>query len=165
LFAGFVNETYRLQGKDVFFKNLGPCVKEGQGGYRCLGGDALVGVTQQNGRNLCKLGAARYLPFSLTVPYLTTSCTFHSDKQRHLDQGQKLVRKGFDTLENDSEWGERTSQWLPPQLDQAARRSGRPLSPRSQAPQRGVGLYCRSGAPGRQRDRAGPPHSKGLQAA
>jgi len=88
-FTGFANETYRLQGKDVFFKNLGPCVKEGQGGYRCLGGEALIGVPQQNGRNL-----------SRTVQYRTTTCSFRSDKQRVLDQSQELLRKGLDTLEN-----------------------------------------------------------------
>jgi hypothetical protein len=103
----------------VYFKNLDPCVKEGQGGYRCLGGDALVGLTQQNGRNICKLGATRYLSFSRTVPYRTTSCTFDSYKQRHLDQGQELVRKGPNTLENDSKLGKCTSQWLPPQGGQA----------------------------------------------
>ena len=99
-FAGYANESYRLQGKDVFFKNLGPCVQEGQGGYRCLGGEALVGVPQQNGRNFCKLGAVWYVPFSRTVQYRTTSCTFHSDKQRLLDQGQELLRNGLNTLEN-----------------------------------------------------------------
>ena len=99
-FAGFANETYRLQGKDVFFKNLGPCVKEGHGGYRCLGGEALIGVPQQNGRNFCKVGAVWYVPFSRTVQYRTTTCSFRSDKQRVLDQSQELLRKGLDTLEN-----------------------------------------------------------------
>ncbi|MCP9774316.1 hypothetical protein [Cyanobium sp. WAJ14-Wanaka] len=99
-FAGFANETYRLQGKDVFFKNLGPCVKEGQGGYRCLGGEALVGVPAQNGRNFCKVGAVWYVPFSRTVQYRTTSCSFRSDKQRLLEQSQELLRRGLNTLEN-----------------------------------------------------------------
>ena len=78
MFEGFANGTYWLQGKDVDFKNLGPCVKEGQGGYRCLGGDPLVGFTQHNGSNFCKLGALWCVTFCRTVP--CTSCTFHSDK-------------------------------------------------------------------------------------
>ena len=84
----------------MFFKNLNPCVKEGQGGYRCLGGEALVGVPQQNGRNFCKVGAVWYVPFSRTVQYRTTTCSFRSDKQRVLDQSQELLRKGLNTLEN-----------------------------------------------------------------
>ena len=63
-------------------------------------GEALIGVPKQNGRNFCKVGAVWYVPFSRTVQYRTTTCSFRSDKQRVLDQSQELLRKGLDTLEN-----------------------------------------------------------------
>jgi hypothetical protein len=40
------------------------------------------------------------VPFSRTVQYRTTTCSFRSDKQRVLDQSQELLRKGLNTLEN-----------------------------------------------------------------
>ncbi len=99
-FAGYANETFRRLGKDVFVRNLSLCGKEGQGGYRCLAGEALVGVPGKAGRNFCRIDALWYVPFSRTVQIRTKACTFRSDRERLIDQGQQLLRKGLDTLEN-----------------------------------------------------------------
>lgn len=99
-FAGYSNETFRRRGKDVFVRNLSLCGKEGQGGYRCLAGEAFVGVPGKGGRNFCRIDALWYVPFSRTVQIRTKACTFRSDRQRLIDQGQQLLRQGLDTLEN-----------------------------------------------------------------
>jgi len=99
-FAGFANESFRRQGKDVFVRNLSLCLKEGQGGYRCLKGEVLIREPGQAGRQFCSLSALWYVPFSRTVQYRAVSCRFRSDQQRLMEQGEQLLRKGLDTLEN-----------------------------------------------------------------
>lgn len=103
-FAGYANALFKRQQKDLFVKNLGTCLREGvrKEGYRCLSGELLEGVPGRNGRNFCRLDALWYVPFSRTVQFRTAGCQFRSDQQRLIDQGQKLLRQGLDTLENHS---------------------------------------------------------------
>ena len=103
-FAGYANAAFKRDQKDLFVKNLGTCLREGRNreGYRCLSGELLQGVPGKQGRNFCKLDAIWYVPFSRTVQFRTASCQFRSDQQRLIDQGQKLLRQGLDTLENHS---------------------------------------------------------------
>ena len=101
-FAGYANAVFKRDNRDLFVKNLGTCLREGakKEGYRCLSGELLEGVPSRNGRNFCKLDAIWYVPFSRTVQVRTASCQFRSDQQRLIEQGQKLLRQGLDTLEN-----------------------------------------------------------------
>ena len=103
-FAGYANAVFKRDNRDVFVKNLGTCLREGAAkeGYRCLSGELLEGVPGRRGRNFCKLDALWYVPFSRTVQWRTASCQFRSDQQRLIEQGQKLLRQGLDTLENHS---------------------------------------------------------------
>lgn len=103
-FAGYANAVFKRDKRDLFVKNLGTCLREGamKEGYRCLSGDLLEGVPGRNGRNFCKVDALWYVPFSRTVQVRTGSCQFRSDQQRLIEQGQHLLRKGLDTLENHS---------------------------------------------------------------
>lgn len=103
-FAGYANAVFKRDNRDLFVKNLGTCLREGASkeGYRCLSGELLEGVPARNGRQFCRLDAIWYVPFSRTVQYRTASCQFRSDQQRLIDQGQKLLRQGLDTLENQS---------------------------------------------------------------
>ena len=103
-FAGYANAAFKRDSRDLFVKNLGTCLREGvkKDGYRCLSGDLLEGVPGRNGRNFCKLDAIWYVPFSRTVQFRTANCQFRSDQQRLIEQGQKLLRQGLDTLENHS---------------------------------------------------------------
>jgi len=101
-FAGYANAVFKRDQRDLFVKNLGTCLREGvkKEGYRCLSGEVLEGVPGRSGRNFCKLDALWYVPFSRTVQVRTGSCQFRSDQQRLIDQGQKLLRQGLDSLEN-----------------------------------------------------------------
>jgi hypothetical protein len=101
-FAGYANQVFKREGRDLFVKNLGTCLREGRkgDGYKCLSGDLLEGVPAKQGRNFCKLDAIWYVPFSRTVQWRTARCQFRSDQQRMLDQGQQLLRQGLNTLEN-----------------------------------------------------------------
>lgn len=101
-FAGYANAVFRRDNRDLFVKSLGTCLREGpqREGYRCLSGDLLRGVPGRQGREFCKLDAIWYVPFSRTVQFRTASCQFRSDQQRLIDQGQRLLRQGLDTLEN-----------------------------------------------------------------
>ena len=103
-FAGYANAVFKRDNRDLFVKNLGTCLREGskKDGYRCLSGELLEGVPGRDGRNFCKLDAIWYVPFSRTVQFRTASCQFRSDQQRLIEQGQKLLRQGLDTLENHS---------------------------------------------------------------
>jgi hypothetical protein len=40
------------------------------------------------------------VPFSRTIQYRTASCVFRNDQQRLIEQGQRLLRQGLNTLEN-----------------------------------------------------------------
>lgn len=101
-FAGFANQTFKNNGKPLFVKNLGNCMREGKdkAGYRCFSGELLEDLPAKKGRNFCKLDAIWYVPFSKTVQVRTSSCQFRSDQQRAIDQGQKLLRQGLEQLEN-----------------------------------------------------------------
>lgn len=101
-FAGFANQTFKQDGRPLFVKNLGNCLREGKNkaGYRCFSGELLEDVPAKQGRNFCKLDAIWYVPFSKTVQYRTVSCQFRSDRQRMLNQGQQFLRQGLEKLEN-----------------------------------------------------------------
>ena len=101
-FAGFANQAFKQDGRPLFVKNLGNCMREGKNkaGYRCFSGELLEDVPAKQGRNFCKLDAIWYVPFSKTVQYRTASCQFRNDRQRMLDQGQQLLRQGLEKLEN-----------------------------------------------------------------
>jgi hypothetical protein len=103
-FAGYANAVFKRDNRDLFVKNLGTCLREGskKDGYRCLSGELLEGVPGRDGRSFCNLDAIWYVPFSRTVQFRTASCQFRSDQQRLIEQGQKLLRQGLDTLENHS---------------------------------------------------------------
>jgi len=103
-FAGFANATFRKQGRPLFVKNLGTCLREGQdrSGYRCLSGELLEDLPARQGRNFCKLEAIWYVPRSRTVQLRSGACQFRSDRQRMIDQGQQLLRQGLEKLENNS---------------------------------------------------------------
>ena len=101
-FAGFANQTFKNDGRPLFVRNLGNCMREGKNkaGYRCFSGELMEDVPAKKGRNFCKLDAIWYVPFSKTVQYRTASCQFRTDQQRAIDQGQKLLRQGLEQLEN-----------------------------------------------------------------
>lgn len=101
-FAGYANAVFKRDQKDVFVRNLGTCLREGskREGYRCLSGELLQADPGRQGRNFCKLDALWYVPFSRTIQYRTASCVFRNDQQRLIEQGQRLLRQGLDTLEN-----------------------------------------------------------------
>lgn len=101
-FAGFANQTFKQDGRPLFVKNLGNCMREGnnKAGYRCFSGELLEDVPAKQGRNFCKLDAIWYVPFSKTVQYRTARCQFRNDRQRMLEQGQQLLRQGLEKLEN-----------------------------------------------------------------
>ncbi len=101
-FAGFANQTFKNDGKPLFVRNLGNCMREGKNkaGYRCFKGELLEDLPAKKGRNFCKLDAIWYVPFSKTVQVRTASCQFRTDQQRAIDQGQKLLRQGLEQLEN-----------------------------------------------------------------
>jgi hypothetical protein len=103
-FAGFANATFRKQGRPLFVKNLGTCLREGQdrSGYRCLSGELLEDLPARQGRNFCKLEAIWYVPRSRTVQLRSGACQFRSDRQRVIDQGQQLLRQGLEQLENNN---------------------------------------------------------------
>jgi hypothetical protein len=103
-FAGYANAAFRRDNRDQFVKNLGTCLREGpqREGYRCLSGELLRAVPGRQGREFCKLAAIWYVPFSRTVQIRTANCQFRSDQQRLIDQGQRLLRQGLDSLENQS---------------------------------------------------------------
>jgi hypothetical protein len=103
-FAGYANAAFRRDNRELFVKNLGTCLREGpqRDGYRCLSGELLRTVPGKQGREFCKLDAIWYVPFSRTVQVRTASCQFRSDQQRLIDQGQRLLRQGLDSLENQS---------------------------------------------------------------
>ena len=103
-FAGFANQTFKQDGRPLFVKNPGNCMREGKNkaGYRCFSGELLEDVPAKQGRNFCKLDAIWYVPFSKTVQVRTASCQFRTDRQRMLDQGQQLLRQGLEKLENTS---------------------------------------------------------------
>lgn len=101
-FAGYANAVFRREGRDLFVRDLGTCLREGpkREGYRCLSGQLLRGAPERRGREFCRLDAIWYVPFSRTIQFRTAGCTFRSDQQRLIDQGQKLLRQGLDSLEN-----------------------------------------------------------------
>jgi hypothetical protein len=101
-FAGFANQTFKNDGRPLFVRNLGNCMREGKNkaGYRCFSGELLEDMPAKKGRNFCKLDAIWYVPFSKTVQFRTASCQFRTDQQRAIDQGQKLLRQGLEQLEN-----------------------------------------------------------------
>jgi hypothetical protein len=101
-FAGYANAVFKRDQKDVFVRNLGTCLREGskREGYRCLSGELLQADPARQGRNFCKLDALWYVPFSRTIQYRTASCVFRNDQQRLIEQGQRLLRQGLNTLEN-----------------------------------------------------------------
>ena len=101
-FAGFANASFKRDGKRLFVKNLGTCLREGKDktGYRCLSGDLLEDQPAKQGRNFCKIDAVWYVPFSKTVQLRPGPCQFRSDKQRLMNEGQQLLRQGLEQLEN-----------------------------------------------------------------
>lgn len=101
-FAGFANQTFRKEGRPLFVRDLGTCLREGrnQTGYRCLSGELMEDLPARRGRQFCRLEAIWYVPFSRTIQYRTGQCQFRSDSQRMLDQGQQLLRQGLERLEN-----------------------------------------------------------------
>jgi hypothetical protein len=101
-FAGFANQTFRKQGKPLFVRNLGNCLREGKAGagYRCFNGELMEDLPAKRGRNFCKVEAIWYVPLSRTVQVRTASCQFRSDQQRMIQQGEKLIRQGLEQLEN-----------------------------------------------------------------
>lgn len=103
-FAGYANAVFRRDNRELYVKNLGTCLREGpkREGYRCLSGELLRAVPGKPGREFCKLDAIWYVPFSRTVQVRVAECQFRSDQQRLIDQGQRLLRQGLDTLENQS---------------------------------------------------------------
>jgi hypothetical protein len=103
-FAGFANATFKKQGRPLFVKNLGTCLREGKdrSGYRCLSGELLEDLPARQGRNFCTLEAIWYVPSSRTVQLRSGACQFRSDRQRMIDQGQQLLRQGLEQLENNS---------------------------------------------------------------
>jgi len=103
-FAGYANAVFKRDNRDLFVRNLSTCLREGprREGYRCLSGELLRTVPGRQGREFCRLDALWYVPFSRTIQFRTASCQFRSDQQRLIDQGQRLLRQGLDTLENQS---------------------------------------------------------------
>lgn len=103
-FAGYANAVFKRDQKDLFVRNLGTCLREGANreGYRCLSGELLQAEPGRQGRKFCRLDALWYVPRSRTVQYRTASCVFRNDQQRLIEQGQRLLRQGLDTLENHS---------------------------------------------------------------
>jgi hypothetical protein len=103
-FAGFANATFKKQGRPLFVKNLGTCLREGKdrSGYRCLSGELLEDLPARQGRNFCTLEAIWFVPSSRTVQLRSGACQFRSDRQRMIDQGQQLLRQGLEQLENNS---------------------------------------------------------------
>lgn len=103
-FAGFANATFKRQGRPLFVKDLGTCLREGRdrGGYRCLSGELLEDLPARQGRSFCRLEAIWYEPRSRTVQFRSGVCQFRSDRQRMIDQGQQLLRQGLEQLENNS---------------------------------------------------------------
>ncbi|MEN9541048.1 MAG: hypothetical protein RLZZ459_1139 [Cyanobacteriota bacterium] len=103
-FAGYANAVFKRDQKQIVVRNLGTCLREGSNreGYRCLSGELLQSDPGRQGRNFCKLDALWYVPRSRTVQYRTAGCVFRNDQQRLIEQGQRLLREGLDTLENHS---------------------------------------------------------------
>jgi hypothetical protein len=95
-FAGFANQTFKMQGEAVFARHLGTCLREGKDrtGYRCLSGELLQDLPAKQGRNFCTLDAIWYVPFSKTVQYRTASCQFKGDRQRLMEGDQQLETYG-----------------------------------------------------------------------
>jgi hypothetical protein len=99
-FTSFANSRMKALGKDVVFRNLALCRRDGASGYRCLEGDVLRREAGQPGRELCRLRSVGYHPATRSINYLTKDCVRKTDQQRLREQSEKLLRKGLDALEN-----------------------------------------------------------------
>lgn len=99
-FTSFANSRMKAQGKDVVFRNLALCRRDGSSGYRCLEGEVLRREASKPGRELCRLRSVGYHPATRSINYLTQNCVRKTDQQRLREQSEKLLRKGLDALEN-----------------------------------------------------------------
>ena len=99
-FAGFANNMKWSSGSQPFFRNLGSCEQVANGGYLCRSGQVYKVISGKAGRSFCELEQVWYEPNSRTVQYRTRSCAFKGDRQRLEEQGQKLLQKGLNLLEN-----------------------------------------------------------------
>lgn len=99
-FTSFANSRMKAQGKDVVFRNLALCRRDGSSGYRCLEGDVLRREAGQPGREICRLRSVGYHPATRSINFLTQGCVQKTDQQRLKEQSEKLLRKGLDALEN-----------------------------------------------------------------
>jgi hypothetical protein len=99
-FAGFANNMKWSSGSQPFFKNLGACEQVANGGYICRKGEVYKLKEGQNGRSFCVLESVWYEPHTRLVQYKTKSCSFKPTEQRLQEQGQKLMQKGLNLLEN-----------------------------------------------------------------
>jgi hypothetical protein len=99
-FTSYANSRQKALGKDEVFRNLALCRRDGASGYRCLEGEVLRRGPDKAGREFCSLRSVGYHPATRSITYVVKSCTFKSDKQRIIDQSEKLLRKGLDALEN-----------------------------------------------------------------
>ncbi len=99
-FTSFANSRMKAQGKDVVFRNLALCRRDGSSGYRCLEGDVHRREAGQPGRELCRLRLVGYHPATRNINYLAKDCVKKTDQQRLREQSEKLFRKGLDALEN-----------------------------------------------------------------
>jgi hypothetical protein len=99
-FAGFANNIKWSSGSQPFFRNLGSCEQVVNGGYLCRSGQVYKVINGKAGRSFCELEQVWYEPNNRTVQYRTRSCAFKGDRQRLEEQGQKLLQKGLNLLEN-----------------------------------------------------------------
>jgi hypothetical protein len=99
-FAGFANNMKWSSGNQPFFKNLGACEQVVNGGYICRRGEVYKHKDGQTGRSFCVLESVWYEPNGKLVQYKTKSCAFKPTEQRLQEQGEKLLQKGLNMLEN-----------------------------------------------------------------
>ena len=99
-FAGFANNMKWSSGNQPFFKNLGACEQVANGGYICRKGEVYKLKDGETGRSFCVLESVWYEPNSRLVQYKIKSCTFKPTEQRLQEQGEKLLQKGLNLLEN-----------------------------------------------------------------
>lgn len=99
-FARFANAMTWSGPIRPFFRSLGDCTANGEGGYGCHRGEVLRTEVGKPGRSFCKLENVWYDPTSRTVQYNVGACQYKSDQQRLQEQGQQLLQKGLNLLEN-----------------------------------------------------------------
>lgn len=99
-FASFANSMTWSGAIKPYFRNLADCTANGAGGYGCRRGEVLRTEVGKTGRSFCNLDNVWYDPTSRTVQYNVGTCQYKTDQQRLQEQGQQLLQKGLNLLEN-----------------------------------------------------------------